>query len=393
MSRCLRVRCRLFHRWLARVERPVLGFSTPILTLAILFLSGSLNIAEAQTAGEARSRKDTAKEAVDSTRADDGSAQWVVPVDGASIRLGAVTQFDLTARADDQPSGFRLRNARLRTTITSYGLEAFLQTEFVRSPPIFDLRLRYVPHPRLRVTAGLFKSPFSRSHLTPRPRLPLAERPVAVDAIAPRRQVGVALRVTDPSNRLAFEGGVFNGTGREIEPNDNEHFLYVARLSGTHHVREWTVGAGINGAYSIDDGVPLRDLVDEPFAGTRVAGGVDVHVSRQNAFLSAEALAIRLSPTEPGRADRTGTGGYVALGVPLFTFGRSGTVQSVARYEQFDPNTDRDDGRDLARVSAGINVRPQETVLLQWTGVLPVRDQPGRRDGALMTLRLQLALR
>ena len=372
---------------------PLAALLAAALLLAVLFLTGRPVAAKAQTTEDARGNADSTEGVADSTLTDEGSSPWVVPVDGASIRLGAVTQFDLTARADDQPSGFRLRNARLRTTVTSHGLEAFFQTEFVRSPPIFDLRIRYVPHAQLRVTAGLFKSPFSRSHLTPRPRLPLAERPVAVDAIAPRRQVGVAVRVRDASKRLTLEGGMFNGTGREIEPNDNEHFLYAARLTGTQDIHGWTVGAGINGAYSIDDGVMLRDLLDAPFSGTRVAGGIDVRVSRQNAFLAAEALAIRLSPDEPGRPDQTGTGGYVALGVPLFTFSRTGTVQGTARYEQFNPKINQDDERDLSRLSAGVNVRPQETILLQWTGVLPLREQPGSRDGALMTLRLQLALR
>lgn len=326
----------------------------------------------------------------------------VLAVDGADIRFGALAQVDLHARANEQRSGFDIRNARFRTRIRSHGLEAFFQTEFVRSPAVFDLRLRYRPHPQVRITAGLFKSPFSRSHLVSRPVLPLVERPIPVDAIAPRRQIGAAVRVQNASGTVGLETGMFNGNGREIQPNDNEHFMYVARLTGTRTTSLGTVDVGVNGAYSIDESVRLRDLSDTPFSGERAVVGAGAELRNGLWFLSGEALAIWLSrddasdgaaPEALGDTEQTGTGGYVAGGVPLPWFGDGETVQAVARYEQFDPNVDMEDGRDLARLSAGLNVRPAETVRLQWTGVLPLRERPGDLDGPYMTLRLQLALR
>ena len=323
-------------------------------------------------------------------------------VDGADIRFGALAQMDLHVRGNEEPSGFDIRAARLRTSIRSHGFDAFLQTEFVRSPAVFDLRLRYRPHPQVRLTAGLFKSPFSRSHLTSRPVLPLAERPIPVDAIAPRRQIGAAVRMQDASGTVGLETGIFNGNGREIQPNDNEHFLYVTRLAGTRNTSVGTVEVGINGAYSIDDEVRLQDLSDTPFTGERAVAGADVEVRNRLWFVSGEALAVRLSRDGTGGdipgdvrggAKQTGAGGYVAGGVPLPWFGDGQTVQAVARYEQFDPNLDVEDGWDLSRLSAGLNVRPTETLLLQWTGVLPLRERPGDLDGPYMTLRLQLALR
>ncbi len=322
----------------------------------------------------------------------------VCAVDGTDIRFGALAQMDLHVRGNEEPSGFDIRAARLRTSIRSHGFDAFLQTEFVRSPAVFDLRLRYRPHPQVRLTAGLFKSPFSRSHLTSRPILPLAERPIPVDAIAPRRQIGAAVRMQDASGTVGLETGMFNGNGREIQPNDNEHFLYVARLTGTRNTSVGTINVGVNGAYSIDDDVRLQDLSETPFTGERTVAGADVEVRNRLWFVSGEALAVRMSRDGtgsgiPGNAEQTGAGGYVVGGVPLPWFGDGQTAQVVARYEQFDPNLDVEDGRDLSRLSAGLNVDPADTIRLQWTGVLPLRERPGDLDGPYMTLRLQIALR
>jgi hypothetical protein len=326
----------------------------------------------------------------------------VLAVDGADIRFGALAQVDLHARANERPSGFDVRNARFRTRIRSHGLEAFFQTELVRSPAVFDLRLRYRPHSQVRITAGLFKSPFSRSHLVSRPVLPLVERPIAVDAIAPRRQIGVAVRLQNTSKTVGVEAGLFNGNGREIQPNDNEHFMYVARLTGTRTTPVGTVDVGVNGAYSIDSEVRLRDLSETPFSGRRVVAGADAELRNGLWFVSAEALAIWLSqnmtgsdavPKAPDDAEQMGTGGYVAGGVPLPWFGDGEMAQVVTRYEQFDPNRDVEDGRDLSRLSAGLNIYPADTVRLQWTAVLPLRHRPGDLDGPYMTLRLQLSLR
>lgn len=335
--------------------------------------------------------------AQDSTETSDDSPVAVVPLDGAEIQLGAIAQVDLNARADEQPSGFDVRAARLRTRIQSHGLEAFLQTEFARSPAVFDLRLRYRPHPQVRLTAGLFKSPFSRSHLDSRTRIPFAERPVAVDAIAPRRQIGAAIRLQNTSGTVSVETGIFNGNGREIQPNDNEHFLYVARLTGAQETPAGTVTVGVNSAYSIDDGVRLRDLSEAPFSGKRAVFGADAEIRDDLWLLSVEALVAHLRPdataADPSRdAAHTGVGGYVTGGVPLPWVGDNQTLQAVARYEQFNPNQDEEDGRDLARISAGLNFRPAETIRIQWTGVVPLRERPGDLDGPFMTLRLELAL-
>lgn len=318
-----------------------------------------------------------------------------VAVDDATVQLGAVYQMDLTVQDREETSTFRVRAARLRATVETYGVEAFLQTEFAASPAIFDLRLRYRPHPQVRVQAGLFKSPFSYSHLVSRTVLPLAERPVSVDAIAPRRQVGVSVRFADRQGRVQLDAGVFNGNGRTIRPNDNNHFLYVGRLSTSPRLGGGTLSLGANAAYSLDEGVALGRTASS-FTGRRAVFGADATYTNGLWLLGAEALVASLSPTDAadetapdsGQPDQTAIGGYVVAGAPL-----TKRLQVVGRYDQFDPNTDIDDGTDLARVEAGLNYRPAPTVRFQLTGTLPVRDRPGELEGPRGTMRVQIALR
>ncbi|HHP7238239.1 MAG TPA: porin [Longibacter sp.] len=308
----------------------------------------------------------------------------VMAVDGATLRLGGVYQMDFTAQDAEEASGFDVRAARLRTTIVSHGLEAFLQTEFTGAPAVFDARLRYAFSEYVRISAGLFKSPFSRSHLISRPVLPFSERPVAVDAIAPRRQVGMSARVQAPSGWFSLTGGIFNGNGRTVTPNDNQHFLYVGRATLRPKVAGGLLSIAGNIALSIDESVRLGAL-SPSFSGTRTVYGADASYVRGRWLLAVEGLMAELDPA-PGE-DQISTGGYVIGGVPLF----SESLQLVSRYQRFDPDTGSVGA--LARVEAGLNYQPSPTVRLQFSGSVPTEELPGEEDGLRATLRLQLALR
>jgi phosphate-selective porin len=314
----------------------------------------------------------------------DVEAGPVVAVDGATLRLGGVYQMDFTAQDTDEASGFDVRAARLRATIVSHGLEAFLQTEFTGAPAVFDARLRYPFSEYARVSAGLFKSPFSRSHLISRPVLPFTERPLAVDAIAPRRQVGLSARVHAPSGWVSLTGGIFNGNGRTVAPNDNQHFLYVGRATLRPEVAGGVLSIAGNIANSVDERVPLEAL-SPSFSGTRTVYGADASYVRGRWLLAVEGLMAELDPTSG--EDQISTGGYVVGGVPLF----AQTLQLVGRYQRFDPDTGSVGA--VARVEAGLNYRPSPTVRLQFSGGFPTEELPGDDDGLRATLRLQLALR
>ena len=89
-----------------------------------------------------------------------------------------------------------------------------------RSPATVSLReatVKWSPAP-FSLTAGEFKTPFTREYLIPVPALELADLATVVDSLAPRYDVGVmgeyALGAT-----AAVSAGVFNGEGANAIAN------------------------------------------------------------------------------------------------------------------------------------------------------------------------------
>jgi hypothetical protein len=129
---------------------------------------------------------------------------------------------------------------RVRFSITgalparfSYGvLTEWQAVAGARLPSTVSLReaiIRWSPAP-LQVTAGEFKTPFTREYLIPVPELELADLAVAVDSLAPRYDVGImgeyALGATA---NLAV--GAFNGEGANTSSNRDSAVLLVGRLT------------------------------------------------------------------------------------------------------------------------------------------------------------------
>ena len=303
--------------------------------------------------------------------------------DNVDLTVGSFLQTDLGYQRSGS-SGFDLRTARIRVTADAGITRAFLQTDVVGSPSVLDARLVFRPEPRIRIRAGLFKSPLSRSHLTSRSVLPFVERPTAVDALAPRRQVGGSVRVRSRSNRLRLSVGVFNGNGRALEPNDNDLYLYVGRLEARPWNRETRVQVAINGAYSIDDDIALPGL-SERFSGRRAVVGGDLTLSRGRWRVVAEGLLVSLSP-KTSRTGQIATGGYV-----MATASLTEMLDVVGRIECYD--ADRLDEDHFQAVSLGLNARPAPVLRFQLTGTVPMERRGPNRDDASVTVRAQFSFR
>ena len=63
----------------------------------------------------------------------------------------------------------------------------------------------YAHHPYFNITAGQFKSRFSPSYLVAGPVLPLCERPLVIDKLSRKREIGISLE--------AAKNGEFDGRG------------------------------------------------------------------------------------------------------------------------------------------------------------------------------------
>jgi phosphate-selective porin len=104
-------------------------------------------------------------------------------------------------------------------------------------------------HPRLAITAGQFKTPFSREYLTSITAVETADRAAGVDSLSPKRDVGVMAECP-----LGAWGGanlgVFNGEGQNFVTNRDSSVLVVGRVV-LRPLSQLTGGASV-AAYGAD---------------------------------------------------------------------------------------------------------------------------------------------
>jgi len=254
---------------------------------------------------------------------------------GDALRVGGLVQADAYVGRDVAPNdGFRARSARLRLGGQAEGLSYVIQTDFTSSSPLLDAYVQVLLADRLRLRGGLFKTPYSAEFLTPRPRIPFAERARVVNALAPNRQAGVQLTAdltTDASDaQVNATLGAFNGT-RGLSTNDNDHLLYLARLTGRVPLGAGTLNLGASGGYSIDDGVGIPRVASS-FNGTRLLGQLDARYETERWLLGGALHAAELDVDGPEGA-RSPFGYQATAGVNV-----AEDHQLLARLEGFDPD-------------------------------------------------------
>ena len=193
----------------------------------------------------------------------------------------------------------------------SYRLLAEFQASAgVRSPATVSLReaiARWSPSP-WAITAGEFKTPFTREYLIPVPQLEMADLAVAVDSIAPKYDVGVMGEVAaGPYANLYV--GVFNGEGANAIANRDSVAIVIARVT-TRPLPQLALG----GSYSHDSADSLR-------------WGVDGVVTQSGAMVRAEYLTRHVRGRDTTRDD---WGWYVLEGLRVMP-----RVQLYARQEDF----------------------------------------------------------
>jgi len=282
-----------------------------------------------------------------------------------------------------------------------------------------DVFVNWHTFSEFNIKLGQYKAPFGLEQLTPDPVIISIERSLVTDALTPERQIGVqawgkplASILTENKELITYYAGIFNGTGRNINTNDNNEFMYAGRLE-VQAVKtkllnnDTTLKFGVDGVYSRDNaGTSVSPVIREagdgslagytlPSAGKREEWGVDAALHIGPFDLVAEYLDDRISPRRVNNIN------------PLFaTFEPNGyyvqgsyfiipkTLQLVAKWESFDPDQFADD--NLKSITGGINyfihgnnVRLAANYIHTWSDFRDSRSLP-KSDFDEVIVRLQL---
>jgi hypothetical protein len=180
----------------------------------------------------------------------------------------------------------------------------------VRLPATVSLReaiIRWSPAP-FGITAGEFKTPFTREYLIPVPALEVADLAVVVDSLAPKYDVGLMADCT-LGEMFGAAIGVFNGEGANSIANRDSTVLLVGRVV-SRPIPQLGLGASAT-----------RDGADS------LRWGVDAVVQQHGLLVRAEYVTRHVRGRD--RADDD-FGWYLFEGLRLMT-----RVQLVARQEDF----------------------------------------------------------
>ncbi len=302
------------------------------------------------------------------------------PVAGQSdpppIEVGGLLRTGLRVEPESSPrsDGFDVFDARLKFRgkigiVFDYFVQTELTTDADVSVRLLDARASLPIQPELRISFGLFRTPFSLEGRTAKGDLKFLERSQAVNAIAPLRQVGVQVSGEAVDARLTYSAGVFNGNGRRLE-NDGDDFLFMGHVAyntigPTPFFEDLVIQVGASLAYSEDTAARLGGGLDSDpgsplslesgFDGDRLLWGLDAQVAYRGWSLTGEYLRGDYDlaadhAVAPGLGVEA-HGGYVQAAYKGLG---GGALEGLVRYDGMSPATG--ESRDFILI--GLNVFP-----------------------------------
>lgn len=325
----------------------------------------------------------------------------------------------------------RIRLRRARINVSGDFLENFdfkLEGDFEQGDGISsgrtafgatDLFVNWHSFPEINIKVGQYKAPFGLEQTTPDTLLFTAERTLVTGALTPERQVGIQLwgkpmanLLPEQKDLLSYAVGAFNGNGRNTITNDNNDFMYVARLESMpfkgklfNQDSRWRLG--VNGLYSRDAAnvnlsqtgnlIVQSDGSLVPFsthaADQRVAWGIDQNFTIGPFDLIAEYLQERITSTSipAGFTDFTAKGYYVQGS--YFFWNKK--LQLVSKWEAFNPGQAANDNIDsitggLNYYIKGDNIKLMLDFIHTWSDFRNANPRFGQDEFDQALLRLQL---
>ncbi len=283
------------------------------------------------------------------------------------LKLGGYAQFT-GASWDPGTDTFQLRRARLSLGgAIVKDLTFKLSVDLVKSPALLDAQIDYAPFREAGLRFGQFLVPFSLDNVTSVADIDMVNRPAAVEALAPSRDIGssgrdVGLAAFGRWTIAEYAVGLFNGSGLNKADADG-HKDFSGRLV-LHPVRGLSLGGSLyRGRRAPAEGEPLAERNKEGLEALYGAGRV---------MLKAEYIHAR-----DGLVSKSGW--YVLAGV----FALPGRLQGLVRYDALDLDRSvADNGRSL--VTFGVTWTVAGRTKLQVNYEIHRLESGGREKSGLL---------
>jgi phosphate-selective porin len=214
--------------------------------------------------------------------------------------------------------------------------------EEAKSPDLRDLYLDLAKNPMATVRIGQFKAPFGLQELTSSGNQEFVDRSIASVEFAPSRQQGAMLWGMTGSKKFGYEVGLFNGNGRNQSANDNDGYMYAARVhfdpNGEYKLAETAVEHPDKVNYTLG----LAYLMNQEDATA------DIDITTAEAFFGLKykrlfVLGDWYDRTEEAPAgDFDSDGGIAQVG--YFFIPRK--LEVALRYSTLDPDKDTDNDKE-----------------------------------------------
>jgi phosphate-selective porin len=312
-----------------------------------------------------------------------------------TITVGGYVQAELDAgqQGDSRfPDSNRIFLRRARITASGKvlpDLQYKLQGDFAGGlgaassikPSMTDGYIEWTKYRAAHVRVGQFKAGFGEEWLTPSTQLITVERTLASDRLTLNRQIGLQLSGDLANTRLSYAAALFNGNGRNTTVNDDGKFLYTARGSAVvwrgHESGSLRLGAAgfWNTATQLSEpgDFGLDSTPETPDADHLLTGsnrGVNLNAQWLEGIWRVDTEWFHdrfIQDNGVPQSDVVGRGWYVMPAA--FVYQRS--LLAVGRYEEFIPNTDRDDEKTrewLAGIDYYLRGANKITIDYLWVG-------------------------
>ena len=246
-------------------------------------------------------------------------------------------------------SSFFLRRVRLDVQghVLDDRLTFRFMPELARTANLRDGWVDYAVRPALRLRAGQQVAPFHWHRFVSGNRQHFAERslPSETFGFPNGYDVGVVIHGRDPSNRLAYGVGLFDGAGRNVAESNSAGNLASGRVTwavrgtlpreepdlGHSEVVQVTLGLGLQGATRSEiRGWDLGRSVPGNRRADWATGTVDVSVRWKGFSTYGEGYLRNVSPDDPAVSSYSGRAHGFGVGYFLLP----GRLEAVGRWSE-----------------------------------------------------------